>query len=312
MQNQFYQTPFQRRSNASEFRSAARDALKNRWGLAIGVFLLACLLGLSTGSMMFSDSEVTAQIEEDPLAFLQKLQTVDELLVEQGVSDAVRYVVHSIVGVDVLLGMASAALFALALGLFVGAPVTVGYHRFLLDFVDQKPEVGVKTLFSAFSTCYWKSVSLKLLLGVLYWGVGVLTAAVLFVVLTLAGLLGSMLLLLFSGLVVIVGVVCAIVLEYHLSLCYFIMAEYPDLGVMDVLRNSHLLMKGNKWRLFCLQISFIGWVLAACCTCGLGFIALSPYMYTATAAFYGEISGRDTAKEVEFPSIDPDDYFPQI
>ena len=312
MQNQFYQTPFQKRSNASEFRSAARDALKNRWGLAIGVFLLACLLGLSSGSMVFSDSEVTAQIEEDPLGFWQKLQIMDELLVEQGVSEAARYVVHSIVGVDVLWGMASTALFALALGLFVGAPVTVGYHRFLLDFVDQKPEVGVRTLFSAFSTCYWKSVLLKLLLGVIYWGVGVLTLAVLFVVLTFAGLFGSVLLLLMSIAVLIGGAVFAIVLEYNLSICYFIMAEYPDLAVMDVIRNSWMLMRGNKWRLFCLEISFIGWMLAACCTCGLGFIALSPYMYTANAAFYMEISGHDTAKEVEFPSIDPDDYFPQI
>ena len=72
------------------------------------------------------------------------------------------------------------------------------------------------------------------------------------------------------------------------------------------------LMKGNKWRYFCLQFSFTGWLLLSCCTCGIGFLFVSPYMYAASTAFYNEVSGRDTAKEVEFPSLNPDDYFPQI
>lgn len=312
MQDHFYQTPFKKRSNASQLRAQARDVLRERWGLAIGVFLLACLLGLSTGSFLSSDSSLTAKIEADPLAFLEKLRVVDELLIENGVMDAVRYVVRSVIGVDVFVGLMSAAVFSAAFSLFVGAPVTVGYHRFLMDYADGRPDARVRTLFSAFSFCYWKAVSLRLLLGVIYWGVGVLTAAVLFVVLTMAGLFGSGLLLTLAFVVLAVGVAVSILLNYHFSLCYYIMAEYADLSVVDVLRNSHLLMRGNKWRLFCLQISFIGWILLAALTAGIGFIAVTPYMNAATTALYAEISGRDTAKDVEFPSLDPDDYFPNV
>ena len=73
--------------------------------------------------------------------------------------------------------------------------------------------------------------------------------------------------------------------------------------------NSRLLMRGNKWRLFCTQLSFIGWgLLASCCTCGLGYLVLYPYFNETLAAFYDEVSQRAAAREVEFPSVNPEDY----
>jgi uncharacterized membrane protein len=33
-------------------------------------------------------------------------------------------------------------------------------------------------------------------------------------------------------------------------------------------------------------LSFIGWALLSCLTFGIGFIALLPYVYTATVVFY--------------------------
>ena len=312
MQDQFYQTPFQKRSRAADFRSSARTALAGRWGLAIGVFLLASLLGMSLGVSFPEDSSLTVESEADLLGLLDKLRLAEKHLIENGVMDAAKYVIGSVIGLDVVLAWGTGVIASILIGLFVGAPVTVGYHRFLLDFADRRSDVGVKTLFSAFSTCYWRSICLKLLLGVLYCGVGVVTAAVLFVILTLAGILGSLLLVLAALAVIFAGGVLLLILEIRLALCHYIMAEYPDLSAMDVIRNSNQLMKGNSWRYFCLQISFFGWMLATVCTCGVGMVALSPYMFAANTAFYSEISGRDTAKEVEFPSIDPDDYFPSI
>lgn len=51
------------------------------------------------------------------------------------------------------------------------------------------------------------------------------------------------------------------------------------------------MMQGNKWRLFCLQLSFLGWILLTIFTCGIGMIVLNPYMEAAMAAFYREVSG---------------------
>lgn len=312
MQNQFYQTPLQKRSSADRLRAAARETLKGRWGLAIGIFLLACLLGMQSGGISLpDDSALSERIEADPMAFWNALLHLDELLTSSGVMEAIRYAAASVIGLDVLFGMAVTAVCSAAFVLFVGAPVTVGYHRFLLDFGDRKPDAHVKTLFTYFSAHYWKTVMLTLLLGAIYVGVGALTVVLLLAVLSMAPVLGAGVLLL-AALVPLLGVVAAIYLEYNLSLCYYIAADYPDLALTDILRNSCILMKGNKWRLFCLHISFIGWILLTIVTFGIGEVVLMPYMNAATAAFYSEISGRDTAKEVEFPSINPEDYFPQI
>ena len=104
----------------------------------------------------------------------------------------------------------------------------------------------------------------------------------------------------------------SVFLTLRFCLCHHILEEYPNLGVIDVIRNSDLLMRGNVWRYICLQLSFYGWLLLSACTGGLGMIVLKPYMDVSNAVFYAEVSGRDTAKEVEFPSINPDDYFPEV
>ena len=122
----------------------------------------------------------------------------------------------------------------------------------------------------------------------------------------------SAILILFSLAVLFIAIVLYIVLLYtvlyRFYFCYMIMAEYPEIGVMDALRNSANLMRGNKWRLFCLHFSFIGWNLLAGLTCGIGAYFLEPYKQAAYAAFYNEIANRQAAQDVEFPSLNPDDY----
>ena len=46
------------------------------------------------------------------------------------------------------------------------------------------------------------------------------------------------------------------------------------------------MMQGQKFNLFYLQLSFIGWWILACLTGGIGFLWLAPYYQTAQAAFY--------------------------
>ena len=56
---------------------------------------------------------------------------------------------------------------------------------------------------------------------------------------------------------------------------------------------SMQMMKGNKWRLFCLQLSFIGWAILCVLTLGIGYLWLNPYMNAAIAAFYDEVSREE-------------------
>ena len=59
------------------------------------------------------------------------------------------------------------------------------------------------------------------------------------------------------------------------------------------MKISKQMMKGNKWRLFCLQFSFIGWMILGTVTMGIGFLWINPYMNAATTAFYDEISREE-------------------
>ena len=64
------------------------------------------------------------------------------------------------------------------------------------------------------------------------------------------------------------------------------------MGISEAISCSKEMMMGNKWRLFCLEISFIGWAFLCIFTCGIGFLWLTPYESAATCAFFYEVSGK--------------------
>ena len=73
----------------------------------------------------------------------------------------------------------------------------------------------------------------------------------------------------------------------------YILAENPDLSASEAIEQSKSMMAGNRWRLFCLHVSFIGWDILCSLTLGIGYLWLNPYKQAATAAFYREISGTE-------------------
>jgi len=49
---------------------------------------------------------------------------------------------------------------------------------------------------------------------------------------------------------------------YRYAMAPYIMAEHPEMGIMEAIEASKQMMDGNKWSLFCLDFSFIGWMIA--------------------------------------------------
>lgn len=93
---------------------------------------------------------------------------------------------------------------------------------------------------------------------------------------------------------VLLCISCIIVLIAYLSytITYFVMVDYPEYSVLQAMKESKAMMKGHKMDLFLLWLSFIGWMILAICTFGIGFLWLFPYMTTTTATFYDEISKK--------------------
>ncbi|MBP1754867.1 MAG: hypothetical protein H6Q59_1265 [Firmicutes bacterium] len=94
--------------------------------------------------------------------------------------------------------------------------------------------------------------------------------------------------ILWSILFIIPGIVAA----YRYSMAFYIMDDNPSIDIMEAIRQSKSMMQGNKGRLFCLHLSFIGWAILCLFTCGIGYLWLGPYISAATAAFYLEVSGQ--------------------
>lgn len=87
----------------------------------------------------------------------------------------------------------------------------------------------------------------------------------------------------------ILFVIPGIIAFYGNIMGAFIMVENPEMSAKEALAASRAMMKGNKWRLFCLSWSFIGWDILAALSMGVGHLFLCPYVEAAAAAFYNEI-----------------------
>lgn len=92
-------------------------------------------------------------------------------------------------------------------------------------------------------------------------------------------------------------VIPGIVAAYSYAMAPFIMLENPNCGARQALAESKEMMRGNRWRLFCLEISFVGWSILNLFTLGIGSLWLNPYVEVSRAAFYREISGTSYVQD---------------
>lgn len=84
-------------------------------------------------------------------------------------------------------------------------------------------------------------------------------------------------------------IIPGIIKTFSYAMTPYILDENPELGPSEAIHRSRLMMKGHKFDLFWLWLSFIGWGILNLFTAGIGSLWLMPYMYTSTAAFYQEV-----------------------
>lgn len=94
--------------------------------------------------------------------------------------------------------------------------------------------------------------------------------------------------ILWMFLLIIPGIVAG--LSY--SMAWYILCDDPALSPMEALGRSKAMMRGHKWRYFCLLCRFFGWGVLCVFTFGVGYLWLWPYMGTSMACFYNDLKGR--------------------
>lgn len=100
------------------------------------------------------------------------------------------------------------------------------------------------------------------------------------------GIMYTLHIILWSCLFIFPGIYTA----YSYALVFHVKHDNPYLTWHQCFDESERLMDGNRWRLFTLQISFIGWnILGFIAGFGLGMLWVVPYQNLSTAIFYEEV-----------------------
>lgn len=100
--------------------------------------------------------------------------------------------------------------------------------------------------------------------------------------------------LMFAGLVLIlVGSIWGTMKFYYYQLAYLLLIDNPDMMPADAVLKSKELMTNNRGKLFCLQLSFIGWAILGAFTFGIGYLWLIPYIQFSTICFYNKLIGKE-------------------
>ena len=281
---------------SADYRALALDALRGRWKTAVLAGLIASLLGANIVSS--SDrviSNMSQNANGDTPGFAGLFSTGSGGVLAVLVICILAWAVFTvIVGGAVRLGYARFCILAWAVfTVIVGGAVRLGYARFNLNLADGR-DAALSDLASQ-KHRLWDGFCMNFLQG-LY-------------------------VALWSLLLFIPGVVKA----YSYAMTPYIMAEHPGLTANEAITESRRIMDGNKWRLFCLDLSFLGWELL--CTLPMligfslvfaftrsadtvlvllillsiplsaGFFFLHPYEEAAWAIFYRDITAAPSDTE---------------
>ena len=159
----------------------------------------------------------------------------------------------------VLYGLIIGAAGATFIGcILLAGPMAFGLAAYFIWFARrQTPQI--ETLFSGFSFCFVNAM--------------------------LAQICVTVFTFLWSLLFFIPG----IIKSYSYAMTMYILADHPEMAPLDAIAESKRIMTGNKWRLFCLDLSFIGWLVLCILTFGILTLWIAPYQQCARAEFYESI-----------------------
>ena len=92
-----------------------------------------------------------------------------------------------------------------------------------------------------------------------------------------------------AGISLLVGFLSGgLVAAFRYAMAFFIIADDEDCGALEAISRSKEMMRGNKWKFFCLHWRFFWWGLL-CMLFPIGMLWLVPYMQTSSAKFYEDV-----------------------
>lgn len=154
-------------------------------------------------------------------------------------------------------------------GIIFAGPLLLGFYRITTNVVRGKKDINLGELFCAFKGHFANALVVHLMT--------------------------SLFILLWSLLFFVPG----IVKSYSYSMAQYILQDDPTKSWKQCMDESKKMMHGHKGQLFCLDLSFIGWMLLGflCCCVGVAFVY--PYREVARANFYMALKAMNEPDPME-------------
>ena len=162
--------------------------------------------------------------------------------------------------VSAILGVASYTVIG---AILLTGPMEYGLCRILTATARGKKDIDFARLFDAFKEDFGNVV--------------------------LLGFLKELFIALWSLLFIIPG----IVKSYSYAMAAFIQQDAEDKNWKKSIDQSRAMMDGQKLKLFCLDLSFIGWYILGALCFGVGVFFVMPYHEQARAEFYEDLKKQN-------------------
>lgn len=97
------------------------------------------------------------------------------------------------------------------------------------------------------------------------------------------------LLLIVASLFLVIGLVIAVIIHLTLYFVYYLILDYPDATVKELLTYCADMMKGHRIKLFYLYASFLPMYALGILSLGIGLFFVEPYVNVTLAQFYLDV-----------------------
>ncbi|OUS69564.1 hypothetical protein B1748_30830 [Paenibacillus sp. MY03] len=250
----------------TELKQRAKDVLRTTYWKAFLVSIILLFVGgggggfganLNLGSGDWGDlresfSSVDSGYSEDDL-FVEE-DIIDSFVYNDdfGTSSGIEWGFWGPFIIIMIIVFIVVLLFALAFRIFLLSPLEVGSRRYFKQAAEQ--DANLNNLGYAFGKGRYVDI-----IKSMFW----------------RGLLNFLwyLLLIIPG----------IIKSYAYSLVPYILADNPNIGYRRAVQLSNQMTRGHKFRIFVLDLSFIGWFLLGLLALFVGYLFVLPY-YNATKA----------------------------
>lgn len=148
-------------------------------------------------------------------------------------------------------------------------PLSIGYYGAMKNLLNSGDERVTANMFSLGFTGWFRNV----------WGMFIMALKV----------------FLWTLLLFIPG----IIMSFAYAMTPFILKDNPEISAAKASKLSREMMKGHKFDLFYLWLSFIGWLLLGILTLCIGYIWLIPYITASTASFYEDVKAQYLLKQAQ-------------